>query len=133
MVFNAYNINMLNKNKIKLSLIDDYIKIIIIKNFFNNSYFEKVNTISCSHLIYTTQQLDFNLELIYNKIFDKLKLNNLSLIILKEELNSNNSLFLQLKKSNFINIANFISNLLKELTTIEQNLKQKTKSLKIQF
>ena len=120
----------MTKNKIKLSLIDDYIKIVLIKNFLNNSFsaFElnKEQTDQINH----SKTLVCLLDKTYNSIFDKLKLNDLSFEILKKELSQNNILFLRTTASKLNQILN--SNNL-TLNIILKNLKIKLINLKVDF
>ena len=62
----------MTKNKLKLSLIDDYIKIILIKNFYNNSFKNfniNENTLS---IMTETKQLNKSLEKFYDYLLTKL-------------------------------------------------------------
>lgn len=124
---------MTNKSKIKLSLIDDYIKIISIKNLFKNTYFQTLTTQSCVDLLTLTQKLDQYLEIIYNALFEKLKLKNISLDILNNELKENNSIFLSLKQNKFSNLENILNSIYSDLKNISNTLKEKTDKLKVNF
>lgn len=121
----------MNKNKVKLSLIDDYIKIILIKNFLNSTFNE--NNTGCVALLQNTQELDSQLEKIYEALFAKLKMNDLSFDILKKELKENNSLFLKTKQNNFLNLENTLNNSNLQLNVIFNSLKSKISNLKINF
>lgn len=119
----------MRKNKIKLSLVDDYIKIIIIKNFFNNQI-ENIST-NCFDLLKSTQNLDIMLEKIFENLFEQLKMNDSSLALLKKELKENNSLFLTLKRNNFSDLEKTLKTSNNLLINIMENLKKKTQSLRL--
>ncbi len=121
----------MTKNKIKLTLIDDYIKICLIKNFLNNDFNQAKLTPFYLNLISKLKHLNSTLEQIYCKIFEKLKLNNTSLDVLKRDLLNNNIQFEKEHLNNYLNCAKTIdkSNLL--LNSILNNLKQKLKVLKL--
>ena len=86
------------RKQIKMSLIKDYVFLMCVKNFCNNSFddfayvLQPIKTLSeQNHLLFQT----------YNKIFEKLKMNDLSLLILRKETKDDNSLFLNEKQNNF--------------------------------
>ncbi|MBO5955117.1 MAG: hypothetical protein J6Q13_04060 [Clostridia bacterium] len=116
-----------NKNKIKLSLIEDYIEIIKIENFFSNSFvdieFDKSIFNKC-------HSLNCQLSKIYNSIFENLKMNDLSLLILKKELKNNNIIFNNLKLNNFKNINQTLLLLHTDLNQTFQDLLTKLEKLK---
>ena len=114
----------LKKRKIKLTLIEDYIKILSIKNF-NQIVFDYFSP-TISSTLKTTQTLNMSLEKIYNEVFEKLKMNDLSLLILKKELQLSNSMFCQNK-----NLEQIIENNYLIVIQIYQNAYQKFKMLKL--
>ncbi|MBR4999008.1 MAG: hypothetical protein IKY10_03925 [Clostridia bacterium] len=118
---------MKNK-KIKLSLIDDYIKIILIKNFLNNSFSAFELDQECVKELNYSKQLLATLENTYNQLFVKLKLKDLSFDILTKELEQNNSLFLN---TTSLNLNKTITNNSLTLNTILNNLKFKLEHLKL--
>ncbi len=121
---------MKNK-KIKLSLIDDYVHIFLIKNFLNNSFYEMENQLNCIDLIKSTQQLDCFLEKEYLKIIHQLKLDDTSFSVLQNELMTNNSLFLKLKKDNFLSLESTLKLINIKLNSILNDYKIKLNKLKI--
>lgn len=100
------------KKRIKLSLIEDYIKLQLANKLFDNST-KKSQTIN--------NLIDF-----YEDLFVKLKMNDLSILILKKELNTTNfsSLNINQKLEIFNSYNSFLNN-------IVLNLKNKLKILKI--
>ena len=120
----------MKKKKIKLSLIDDYIKIILIKNFLNNSFSSfELNQDYVKELNVTKHILPI-LENTYNELFERLKLKDLSFDILTKELEQNNSLFLN---TNSFNLEKTIANNSLILNNILNNLKSKLDQLKLNF
>lgn len=117
------------KGKLKLSVIDDYIKIIVIKNLFNNSFSNTI--INCKEKFISTKMLDNRLEEAYIKLINKLKLNNNSFLILKKELEENNSLFLFAKENDFLNLEYVLDMANRDLNEIMDNLNSKLKMLKV--
>lgn len=117
------------RNKIKLSLIDDYIKIVAIENFYNT--LNDFSNENFSTLICNIKQLDFELKTTYTKLIKKLKLNDLSFLILKKELSLNNSIFINEQKTQFSNLKSTIEKTSEELNQINNNLKEKMKLLKV--
>ena len=105
------------KNKIKLSLIEDYIKLQLINKL-------KINPTQNTYLIN-------NLIDLYEDLFIKLKMNDLSLLILKKELKTTNfSAHDTNKKLEIFNsYNNFLNNILLNLKTKLQVLKLKNYSL----
>lgn len=117
------------RKELKLSLIDDYVKIVIAKRFFSNMF----NSNIADHQIFqSTRTLTKNLEKIYDLILKKLKLNNLSLLILKKELKTNNSLYLIEKNNNFINTLETTNKIFDVLKSIECSVANKIKYFKFQ-
>ena len=115
------------KNKIKLSLIEDYISLILFKNFFNND-FTFINT--DKNKLYKSQAKLNSLLKLYENAFLKLKMNDLSLLILKKELKRNNYLYSQEQKSNFSTIHFTVEKINNKLTSIFASYKEKQKVLK---
>lgn len=120
----------MKKNKIKLSLIDDYINIVLIKNFFNNSFAAFDLTDEHTQKINNSKSLDLMLEKTYISLFEKLNLKDLSFDILTKELEQNNSLFLS---TNQANIERVFNRTLLSLNSILNNLSSKLKQLKVSF
>ncbi len=121
----------MTKNKIKLSLIDDYIKICLIKNFLNNNFEPAKLDSFYLNLIPKMKQIDLCLEQAYNEIFNLLKLNDTSLEVLKNNLSSNNKQFELIQKQQFHNCSQIIDQSNNQLKSILNSLKSKTKSLKL--
>lgn len=119
------------RKKIKLSLIDDYVKILLIKNFLNNS-FENVKLTNITTLK-QTKELNLKLDEIYNQLFFKLKLNDLSLLILKKELKNNNILYLKEEQNSFLTLENTIQKTYLILNDIFENLNKKLKFFKFKL
>lgn len=119
------------RKKIKLSLIDDYVKILLIKNFLNNS-FENVKLTNITALK-QTKELNLKLDEIYNQLFFKLKLNDLSLLILKKELKNNNILYLKEEQNSFLTLENTIQKTYLILNDIFENLNKKLKFFKFKL
>lgn len=117
------------KKKIKLSLIEDYILICLVNNFYLNSFNSLADEIRS--LFEQTKQLNSQLKDTYELMFNKLKMNDLSLLILKKELKENNSLYKISKLQNFANIATTIESFNEKLTNILNNLPSKTTKLKL--
>lgn len=121
----------MTKNKLKLSLIEDYIKIVLIKNFFRNS-FEGLNlSEQDKQVVDCSKNLNQILFSTYELLFERLKLNNLSLDILKQELEQNNLMFLEQKSLNFKGFKEVCTKNLNQLSEINSNLKPKLEKLKI--
>ena len=119
--------NFFKRKKIKLSLIDDYIKILLIENFFNNP-FESIN---CSKLFFETKNLSQTLKNKYDNLLNQLKLNDLSLLILKKELKENNNLYQHEKTHNFTSLEKTLFQTKFKLDEISNNLTNKIKRLKV--
>lgn len=116
------------RKKIKLSLIEDYIEIKKIENFFLNSF---VNIQFDKNIFNNCKNLNLQLLKLYNSLFESLKMNDLSLLILKKELKNNNYLFNNLKLKKFKEIDQTILKLTIGLNRIFQNLLTKLEQLKI--
>lgn len=110
------------KKKIKLSLIDDYIKIMLIKQFYNN--YSQLISASCQE---STGKQALNLENTYNLIFKLLKMDDLSLDILKRQLQNNSKNFLL----NSEKLKSILEKSKIEINSIEKNLPEKMSKLKI--
>lgn len=115
------------KNKIKLSLIDDFIQISLISNFCCSVDNFKVS----SDQILLNENLNLVLKLkdIYMSVVKKLKLYDTPFIILVSELNKNNTLFEKEKCFNFKNINQTLEKMKKVLTQISAELDSKLKLL----
>lgn len=121
----------MTKNKIKLTLIDDYIKICLIKNFLCNNFNQIDLPNSYLNEVEKLKQLNATLEQIYCEIFEKLHLNNLSLDILKKDLKHNNSQFENEEKKNNTNYTKLIDQSNNQLNSILFHLKEKLQVLKL--
>ena len=117
------------RNKIKLSLIEDYVQLVIISNFFKNdfSFLNDKNKI----IIIKYKQMSSTLLTIYNQTFVKLKMNDLSLLILKKDLKNNNSLYLREESSQFSMFDKTLDEIFVKLTLILNGIKEKQKELKL--
>lgn len=115
------------KNKAKLLLIEDYIKIILINNFFNNTS----SLIKIENLNLIKKQIEI-LKLSYELIFKTNRFDNLSILILKKELKNNNSLY-NLALSNELKAKQFISNSIKDISTSLTNNLNIIKKGKVNF
>ena len=117
------------KNKIKLSIIEDYIQLLVIDNFFKNDF-------SCVVQLDKTLFAEVNkthtfIMFQYNQTLEKLKMNDLSLLLLKQELKDVNHIYNRLEQNNFSNINLTLEELSKKLSTLSLSLKEKQKELKI--
>lgn len=112
----------MTKNKLKLSLIDDYVKLVIFENFFNT-----YNNLSFKEAISKRRQ-NTRLKKLYDILFEKLSMNDCSLLLLRQQLNKNNQLEMlcnqQTEKDTLKKIFNSINN-------IEKMLPEKLARLKI--
>ncbi len=114
------------KSAIKLSLIDDYITISLIDNFYNNNF-------SCNliPIIEKQKSLCLSLKKIYDKIFTLLNLKDISFSILEEQLSKNNHLYFQQANETFENLEKTLSKNEMLLSNINTNLGKKLLKLKI--
>ena len=126
----AYNIDMF-KNKVKLSLIDDYIRIVLIENFNNNSFEMFELDEDLTNTINKTKAVNSELKEIYEHIFDAMKLNDMSLLVLKKELKSNNNLYKRTINKNLLNLIEVLNRNFLELSIIKLNLKKKLQTLQL--
>ena len=110
------------KNKIKLSLVDDYVKLVIFENFFN-SY----NSFAGIEVVQKRNQ-NSQLRKVYDIMFEKLRMNDCSLLLLKQQLKANNNLSYICNKQTEQDIINKIFD---SINKIEANLKDKIRLLKI--
>ena len=110
------------KNKIKLSLVDDYVKLVIFENFFN-SY----NSFAGIEVVQKRNQ-NSQLRKVYDIMFEKLRMNDCSLLLLKQQLKANNNLSYICNKQTEQDIINKIFD---SINQIEANLKDKIRLLKI--
>ncbi|MBQ8615757.1 MAG: hypothetical protein IJ415_04250 [Clostridia bacterium] len=118
----------MKKQKLKLSLIDDYVQISLIKNFLNNNIQFTNESVG---LMKSTQDLDNMLEQIYLSIFKTLKFDDPSFQILKKELHENNSLFLNTRNCDFKNLDKILNQCNLKLNQILHDLKLKSDKLKL--
>lgn len=121
----------LTKNKVKLSLIDDYIKIVLINNFFQNDIL--LNDLSLEGKVTEIKQLNNRIKLIYEQLFDILKLNDTSLMILKNDLKQNNQMFTLETNSGFNHTPKIVEKAYNDLIDISQNLNEKLKVLRVKL
>lgn len=126
----AYIKIMITRSGLKLSLVDDYIQIMLITNFCNND-FSIINEQYLFNKIQTIKNGCNSLKTIYNKMFTLLKLNNASFAILNQQLTLNNSQFEKEKKENFINLVFTFKHMENILYSININLNYKLKKLKL--
>ena len=119
------------KNKVKLSLIDDYIKIVLINNFFQNDIL--LNDLSLESKVAEIRQLNNHIKLIYEQLFETLKLNDTSLMILKNDLKQNNQMFNLETNSNFNHTPKIVEKAYNDLIDISQNLNEKLKVLRVKL
>ena len=119
---------MLNikKNKVKKSLIDDFVKISLISNFYCS--IKKINTLN-NVLLTEDLNLALKLKKTYLVLITQLKLNDHSFKILMCDLNKNNNLFEKEKRSNYSNLINTLEQTKKVLTQISIELDSKLKLL----
>lgn len=110
------------KNKIKLSLIDDYVKLVLFENFFNTY------NISSSQEIASKHNQSTKLKRLYDIIFEKLSMNDCSLLLLKQQLKQNNELT---KLCNEHTERDIFKKISENVDSIEQNLSYKMARLKI--
>ncbi len=118
----------MRKNKIKLSLIDDYCKIVTIGNFLNNSFPFSQNVEDLTKQIKKTNN---SLQDFYENLFVQLHLNDISFLLLRNQLKCNNQLFEIAQKSNFENLNNFLITSHETQQEIIFNLREKLSKLKI--
>lgn len=86
------------RKEVKMSLIKDYVFLMCVKNFCNNLFASyEINNQTIKSL---NKQNNLLFET-YTKIFEKLKMNDLSLLILRKETKDNNCLYLKEKHNNF--------------------------------
>lgn len=121
----------MTKNKIKLSLIDDYIKICLIKNFLSNNFDSFNLSPSYLNLLSELKQTNSILEHSYNLLIQKLNLNNESLLILKDEVSKNNRQFELIEKEGSNNVIKLIDESNKEINIILSSLDQKVEQLQL--
>lgn len=121
---------MINKAKIKLSLIDDYVKISVIINFLNCSLNDECGQPNCTLLLQNTQDIGNKLKSAYEFLFEKLNLNNTSFMVLKQQLLCNNA-FLTLQQKNAESLPVVLEKMYGDLQQITSNLKPKLEKLKL--
>lgn len=119
------------KNKIKLSLIEDYISIFFIKNFFENDFSSIPLSDQDKDIFLETKKQTNSLFIIYESVFKRIKMYDLSLLILKKELKDNNILYAQTQNKNFHNISQTINQFKQKLIQITNSLIGKQKLLKL--
>ena len=116
------------KNKIKILLIDDFVKISLISNFYYSLNIFKTETIKNFNL---NDKLVLDLKNKYIKIIKKLNLNDQSFDLLLTELNLNNKLFEREYNENFKNLNRTLNETKKVLTEIANSLDYKLKLFNI--
>jgi len=110
------------KNKIKLSLVDDYVKLVIFENFFNS--YNRLDEIDISNQQHKNSQL----KKVYDAMFEKLHMNDCSLLLLKQQLKDNNNLS---SMCNEENEHDLLEKVFDSINKIERELKCKMHTLKI--
>jgi len=120
----------MRKSKVKLSLIDDYIKIFMLNHLFETIH---ENPFSQELKIEIENQhiKSFNLKSVYENIFQVLKLNNNSFLILKKDLEQNTSLLNKLQQDNFSCLESFLVTTKQDLQNISYSLKEKLNKLNL--
>lgn len=123
---------MLNfrENKVKLALIEDYVTILSIHAFYDNN-FDCISNVECSSLFTQTKKLNNYIKTFYESLLKKLKFDELSLLILKKDIKSNNYLFKLEQKNNFKTINSTLHKFELKINTIATNLNDKLKKLKL--
>ena len=119
------------KKKVKLSLIDDYIRIVLIENFYNNSFEMFELDEDLTNTINKTKSVNCELKEIYEKLFEVLKLNDISLLVLKKELQINNNLYKKTLNKGILNLIEVLNRNFLELSIIKLNLNKKLQTLKL--
>jgi len=117
------------KNRIKLSLIKDYAFLLVVKNFCNN--FENTTINFDQNLFQSLKEQNQNLYNTYNFLFEKLKMNDLSLLILRKEIKDDNSIFLTEEHRNFKTTNNTLKALSLKHEFLQKELKNKINDLKL--
>ena len=115
------------KNKIKVSLIDDFIQISLISNFCCS--IERLNLNQHQTLLKENSNLVYILNKRYMELIEQLKLNDNSFKVLVNDLNKNNNLFEKEKQANFCHIEKTLKETKKVLTRIYAELDSKLKLL----
>lgn len=121
----------MNKKQTKLSLIEDYIKIGIMKNFYSNDF--SIFDLS------TTQKEDISflkntassLNILYEALLKQCKMTDASFLVLQNELSNNNVLFKHNLTNNQIGIDQIINNHKSQIEKIKTELCSKLNKLKI--
>ncbi len=101
------------------------------KNFFENDFSSITISTQNKELFNETKHQTNSLFIIYESVFHQLKMYDLSLLILKKELNDNNVFYAQTRNNNFQNIAPTIKRLNQKLNQITSSLIEKQKILKL--
>ena len=117
------------KNKLKLTLIDDYVKLIIFNNFFNNDF----KNITICQQIKSMKELNCELKNTYEKLFNQLKMKDYSFLLLKQQLKLNNLLFESQVQNNFKEIDKVINKIYSAQNQILEALKFKLDKLKVRI
>ncbi len=110
----------MKKSKIKLTLIDDYIKLVTFGNFFMSYKDANID----SNMV----ALNRAVKMAYDTIFEKLKMNNVSLILLKQQLNQNSELFNLTKTET---IEKLLTKIYSNINQIADSLSNKMEQLKV--
>ena len=120
----------IRRNKVKLSLIDDYIQIYLINNFCLSV--EKIKLTDEQFFLLNENKLACSkLNENYLYLFEKLKLKDLSLNLLLKDLKDNNMMFQKEKNNNFSTLNHTLFETKKALELISTNLNSKLKLLNI--
>ena len=122
---------MTKKRQIKLSIIDDYTKIILLKNFLNNSFDGVELDSTSSFLFINLKEKTETLEKIYNQLISHLNLKNTSFCVLEQELNMNNQQFELLKLRNFDKLQSNLLLALQKINNIFSSLPEKLNCFKL--
>lgn len=118
------------KNKIKLSIIEDYIQLLVIDNFFKNDFSTLEEGLN-KDLFLKTKNLHKELLFNFNQTLEILKMNDLSLLILKKDLKDANHIYLKEKNSNFSTLNSTLKDINTKLKLLSLNLEKKQKELNL--
>ena len=122
---------LFKKRQIKLSLIDDYVQILLIHNFLQNKFEKCEFDNDLIILLEELKQININLKSNYEKLIQFVKLDDISFLLLKRELKDNNHIFLLEKRNNFSFILKTIIIMKNKMLEISGNLNEKLKKLNI--
>ena len=119
------------KNKLKMSLVEDYIVIILAKNFFNNEFDFSSLSNQDKEMLKQNRKIVENLNNVYQNMFKQLKMDDLSLLILNKEIKESNSWYIHEKQNKFTSLPLTIRKITEKINTIEVSLHEKQKVLKL--